>query len=91
MLADVQYLELVSTGNEVAPWESSTALGRTGSEDAVQLWHGEGGPDSFAPAVEYKNAPRRRQASTSTSSRIVLKFRVFVWSEDAWDPALAYI
>ena len=46
---------------------------------------------STAFAVEDKNAPRRRQASTSTSIRIVLKFRVCGWSEDSWDPALAYI
>ena len=31
---------------------------------------------------------RRTQASTSTSSSIVLKFRACGWSQDAWDPAL---
>ena len=37
------------------------------------------------------HAPRRTQASTSTSSRIVLKFCACGWSEDAWDSAPAYI
>ena len=46
------------------------------SEDAVQFWHDHGGHDSLASTVEDKSAPRRRQASRSTSSRIVLKFRV---------------
>ena len=47
--------------------------------------------DPTALHLPEKNAPRRRQASTSTSSRIVLKFRVCGWSEDAWDPAHTYI
>ena len=47
--------------------------------------------DSLVSAVEDKNAPRRRQASTSTSSRIVLKFSVCSCSGDGWDPALGYI
>ena len=50
-----------------------------------------GGPDSFASAFEDKDAPRRRQASTSTLSRIVLELRACSLSENAWDPALAYI
>ena len=50
-----------------------------------------GGLDNFASPVEYKNAPRKRQASPSTSSRIVLKFCACRWSGDAWDPALAYL
>ena len=66
------------------PWQD-------GSEDAVQFWHDEGGPGSLASAVEDESAPSRRQSSTSTSSRIVLKFRVCGWSEDTWDPATAYL
>ena len=60
-----------------------------GSEHAAQFRHDETVPDSLASAVEDKNAPRRRQASTSTSIRIFLKFRVCGWSENTWDPALA--
>ena len=81
----------LSTENEAGalgifdnPWQD-------GSEDAVQFWHDEGGPDSLASTVEDESAPRRRQSSTPTTSRIVLKFRVCGWSEDAWDPALGYI
>ena len=47
--------------------------------------------NSFALVVEDRNASRRRQESTSTSSRIVLKLWTCGWSGDAWDPALAYI
>ena len=82
---------MTKAGPWQAPWESSTAPRQDGSEDAVRFWHDEGAPDSFASAVEDKNAPRRRQASTSTSSRIVLEFRVCGWSEDAWDPALVHM
>ena len=35
--------------------------------------HDKGGPDSFASAVEDKDAPRRTQTSTSTWSRICLR------------------
>ena len=76
----------LSTENEAGamgifdnPWQD-------GSEDAVQFWHDEGGPDSLASAVEDESAPRRRKPSTSTSSRIVPKFRVCGWSEDAFFP-----
>ena len=61
-----------------------------GSEDAAPFWHDEGGPDSLALA-EDKIVPRKRQASTSTSSMIFLKFQVHGWSENAWDPAFVYI
>ena len=48
-------------------------------------------PTAFEFAIEHKNAPRRRQSSTSTSSRIVLMSRACSWSENAWDPALECI
>ena len=60
-------------------------------EDAKQSWHDEGGPDSFASVVKDRNASRRRQASTSTSSRIVQKLSICGWPGDAWDPATAYL
>ena len=56
----------LSTENEAGalgifdnPWQD-------GSEDTARFRHDEGGLDSFASAVEDKNAPRTRQARTST-------------------------
>ena len=83
--------EALSTENEAGALVIFDSRWQDGSEDAVQFRHDEGGPDSLASAVEDKNARKRRQASTSTSSSIVLKFRACSWSENSWDPTLVCI
>ena len=99
------YSELLEHEELVFPYERGRRKKRTGQTfrhsgisarglgkrcDAVQFWH-DTDADRYASAVEDKDAPRRTQASTSTLGRMVLKFRACGWSEDVWDPALAYI
>ena len=69
-----------STENEAGTRGISDSTGQDSSQDARQCWHDEGRPDSFAPVVKDRNASRRRQASTSTSGRIVLKLWICGWS-----------
>ena len=81
----------LSTEIEAGTGEILDSTGQDSSEDAKQSWHDEGGPDSLASVVKDRNRSRRRkQASTSTSSRIVRKLGIYGWSGDAWDPATAY-
>ena len=54
--------EAVTLGIFDNPWQDC-------SEDAVQFWHDESGPDRFVSAVKDKNAP---QTCASTSNEIVL-------------------
>ena len=62
----------LSTENEAGTREILDSTGQDSSEDARQSWHDEGRPDTFASVVKDRSASRRRQASTSTSDRIVL-------------------
>ena len=81
----------LTTENETGDLGIFEGTWQDGSEDAAQFRHDEGVPGGLAPPVEDKNAPRRRQASMFASIRIAPKCRVYGWSEDTWDPALADI
>ena len=81
----------LSTENEAGTRGILDSTGQDSLEDTKQSWHDEGRPDSFASVVKDRNASRRRQASTSISSRIVRKLGICGWSGDAWDPATAYL